>query len=145
MKSWLRLTSALASCLVISGCYTLRYSVDDSPGPVEVTHDKGYFRQHFKVEGRAYYILYGLVPVYQPTTADLLKDYTTRGRKIVNLRMSQEWGPWDILLTVGVDAVVESLSLGINPGWSILGAIGPYSRTVTYEGDVQDNNNKEAQ
>ncbi len=119
----LAIAVSVALAAPLTGCYSIKHYVDDSGTPVETTSSGGSVRYHFKEEGRYYYLLYGLLPVWSDKTETLLGKHTVPGTKVANLKITQQFGPMDILLTVGV---------------GILGGVylGFVTRSVAYEGDV---------
>lgn len=123
-----------------SGCYSVKYYVEDSPTPVEVTSGAGRFRYHFKEEGRNYFLIYGLLPVWGDKTETLLSKHMVRGSRISNLKVTTQIGALDILLSAGVNLLIL---FTLTPGLGIMapyvaGPLGIGTRTVSYEGDVVD-------
>lgn len=123
-----RLFYALSSLFLISplaGCYSIQHYVENPRGEVSFDDQSGRTNYHFKEEGRYFYVLGGLIPVYSPKMDDLLGKHIKKGNKLKNLRITQEFGPID---------------LGIGYLSSVLLPIGIGARTVTYEGDVERSN-----
>lgn len=134
------LALALAVTLATSGCYSVKYYVEDSPTPVEVTSGAGRFRYHFKEEGRNFFMIYGLLPVWGDKTDTLLSKHMVRGSRISNLKVTTQVGVFDFLLSAGVNLVIVAT---LTPGLGLMapyvaGPLGLGTRTVTYEGDVID-------
>jgi len=131
LKSSLRnLALASALCISLSGCYTMHHYVDDPAGEVSLGPVSGDQQYHFKEEGRYFYIVGGLVPVFSPKTGDLLAKHKRRGAKISNLKIEQQYGPVDI----GIN-FVSSVFL-----WGLV-----QSLSISYEGDVIDSGREGAE
>lgn len=140
LRSRTLLALAMAATLSTPGCYSVKYQVEDSPTPVEMTHGSGRFRYHFKEEGRHYFMVYGLLPIAQDKTETVLAKHMVRGSRISNLKVTHQMSIWDYLISVGVNFVVI---LGLTPAFGpmavyVAGPLGLGTRTVTYEGDVID-------
>lgn len=121
---------AVALLAPLGGCYSIRHVVEDGAGSVAFSHQGGDRRYHFTEEGRNYYLLYGLLPIYQVRADTLLEKHVRRGATLANLRIEQQLGPVDVGITVGVNLAAGAVTAGLG---SILGFS---SRTVRYEGDV---------
>lgn len=131
---------ALAAALALPGCYSVKYHVEDSPSPVEITAGAGRLRYHFKEEGRNYFLVYGLLPFWGDKTEALLAKHMIRGSRVSNLKITNQVTFTDVLVSLGVGV---GLTLVLTP---VLGMAAPYVvgplglgiRTTTLEGDVID-------
>lgn len=114
---------ALASALVssLAGCYTMRHYVDDPTSEVSMGSVSGETQYHFREEGRYFYVIGGLVPVFSPKANDLIAKHKRRGVKISNLKIEQQYSPVDI----GLNIVFSYITFGL-----------VQSMSIAYEGDV---------
>ena len=131
---------AVATTIAASGCYSVKYHVEDSSTPIEETAGSGRFRYHFKEEGRNYFIGLGLLPIWGDRTETMLARHMVRGSRISNLKITNQFGAMDVLLSAGsyfllAVTLAPVFYLG-TPYVALPLALG--SRTVTYEGDVVD-------
>ena len=127
IKSIIRLALASTLALSLSGCYTMRHFVDDPSNEVSMGPVSGEERYHFKEEGRYFYVISGLVPVFSPKVNDLIAKHKRKGAKISNLKVEQQYGPVDI----GINIVSSAFLFGL-----------VQSMSITYEGDVVEASGK---
>ena len=108
----------LTFLLMSTGC-AMSHGVISSRNPVYLDDAQGQLDRHFKEEDRYFYVLFGLIPVYQPKLEDKLAPYMRKGVRVANLKIEAATTPTDV-------------------GISVLGLLGVLmsSRTVRYEGDL---------
>jgi hypothetical protein len=120
-RSALRWLAVFVTALFLSGCFTLRYNVDDIYGSTPRANRTVAKVSSFKVEVRHHYLAWGLLSLGDP--AEIEKAISAevrraRGTGVRNVRVKHERGIIDVLLQ------------------SILGFTTYLSTTTVIEGEV---------
>jgi len=97
----LRWIAAFESALTLSGCFTLRYNVDDIYGVTPHMGKPPVVVSSFKVEVRHHYLVWGLLPLGDPAEIQRVVSAEVRrarGTGVRNVRVKHERGVIDSVL-----------------------------------------------
>jgi hypothetical protein len=86
------LVLVLATALLTTSCYTLRYSSSTSSRPISFTGEVTGQRTHFSEEKWIWYALWGLVPISDNDIEKSLIEPRAAGGAVQNLTIKSELG-----------------------------------------------------
>lgn len=124
----------------LTGCYSVRYNASSLPDDaVSMTSvSTGIEGRHFVTKQKAGFMLWGLLPLFRPDLARIVRQQAG-GARVVNLQIQSEMTPVDGLIWLGGGLVVAAgLSLiGLGAVAPLVGAaVVPTFQTITVEGDL---------